>query len=44
MYVCVGDPWCVSVKEEEAYKVKFSGGGLEAVESEGEGDGGILHF
>ena len=34
----------MSVKEEEAYKVKFSGGGLEAVESESEGDGGILHF
>ena len=30
--------------EEVAYKVKFSGGGLEAVESEGEGDGGILHL
>ena len=40
---CVGDTSCVSVKEA-AYKVKFSGGGLEAVESEGEGDGGILHF
>ena len=33
-----------TVKEEEAYKVKFSGRGLEAVESESEGDGGILHF
>ena len=32
------------MKEEEAYKVKFSGGGLEAVESKGEGDGGILHL
>ena len=32
------------VCEEVAYKVKFSGGGLEAVESEGEGDGGILHL
>ena len=32
------------MKEERSYKVKFSGGGLEAVESEGEGDGGILHL
>ena len=46
--------WCVwegergegapIVCEEESYKVKFSGGRLEAVESEGEGDGGILHL
>ena len=27
-----------------AYKVKFSGGGLEVVKSEGEGDRGILHL
>ena len=45
--VCVGrgkGEGAPIVCEEVAYKVKFSGGGLEAVESEGEGDGGILHL